>query len=453
MARVNEHYLKLKSSYLFSEIARRVREFQDAHPDARIIRLGIGDVTQPLPSSVIRALHEAVDEMARAETFRGYGPEPGYEFLTALIAKHDYGTRGVSIAPDEIFVSDGGKTDGANIQEIFAADSVIAVTDPVYPVYLDSNVMAGRTGAPDDSGRYARRRLSAVHGRERLRAAAARSSRRPRLSLLPQQPDRRHADQARAGPLGGLGAQDRRRHHVRRGLRLVHPRGRGAALDLRDRRRARGRDRAPLATPRARGSPAPAARTPSCPRRRPPARSRASASASTVCGSAGSPPSSTASPTSSRRAPPPSTPTKDSRRSARWSTTTWRTPASSARAWRRPVSPCTAGRNAPYIWLRTPRGLSSWDFFDKLLNEAHVVGTPGLGLRALRRRLLPADRLRLARANPGSDRAHQDSARALVSARLSDPEARRGPLGVRRPRARRRRSVCRLHTPRCACQR
>jgi LL-diaminopimelate aminotransferase len=154
VARVNEHYLKLKSSYLFSEIARRVREFQNAHPDARIIRLGIGDVTQPLPSSVIRALHEAVDEMARAETFRGYGPEPGYEFLTALIAKHDYGTRGVSIAPDEIFVSDGGKTDGANIQEIFAADSVIAVTDPVYPVYLDSNVMAGRTGAPDDSGRY-----------------------------------------------------------------------------------------------------------------------------------------------------------------------------------------------------------------------------------------------------------------------------------------------------------
>ena len=96
MARVNEHYLKLKSSYLFSEIARRVREFQNAHPDARIIRLGIGDVTQPLPPSVIRALHEAVDEMARAETFRGYGPEPGYEFLTELIAKHDYGTRGAS---------------------------------------------------------------------------------------------------------------------------------------------------------------------------------------------------------------------------------------------------------------------------------------------------------------------------------------------------------------------
>jgi LL-diaminopimelate aminotransferase len=156
MANVNEHYLKLKSSYLFSEIARRVGEFQTAHPDARIVRLGIGDVTQPLPPSVIRALHEAVDEMARAETFRGYGPETGYDFLTALIAKHDYDTRGVAIAPDEIFVSDGSKSDSGNIQEIFAADAVVALTDPVYPVYLDSNVMAGRTGSADDRGRYPR---------------------------------------------------------------------------------------------------------------------------------------------------------------------------------------------------------------------------------------------------------------------------------------------------------
>jgi LL-diaminopimelate aminotransferase len=156
MANINEHYLKLKSSYLFSEIARRVSEFQAAHPDARIIRLGIGDVTQPLPPSVIRALHEAVDEMARAETFRGYGPETGYDFLTALVAKHDYGARGVPIAQDEVFVSDGSKSDSGNIQEIFAADAVVALTDPVYPVYLDSNVMAGRTGPADERGRYPR---------------------------------------------------------------------------------------------------------------------------------------------------------------------------------------------------------------------------------------------------------------------------------------------------------
>ena len=153
MARVNEHYLKLKSSYLFSEIARRVRDFQAAHPEARIIRLGIGDVTRPLPPAVVRALHEAVDEMARAESFRGYGPETGYDFLTSLVAEHDYGALGVSVAPDEIFVSDGAKQDSGNIQEIFAPDCVVALTDPVYPVYLDSNVMAGRAGGRPSAAR------------------------------------------------------------------------------------------------------------------------------------------------------------------------------------------------------------------------------------------------------------------------------------------------------------
>src|SRR3989338_8555984 len=134
LARVNDDYLKLGSGYLFSEIARRVQAFQAAHPQAKLIRLGIGDVTQPLPAAVITGLHAAVDEMARAETFRGYGPETGYEFLTTEIAKHDYGARGVSLALDEIFVSDGAKSDTANIQEIFAPDCVVALTDPVYPV-------------------------------------------------------------------------------------------------------------------------------------------------------------------------------------------------------------------------------------------------------------------------------------------------------------------------------
>src|SRR5262247_135444 len=154
MTRINDNYLKLKSSYLFMDIAARIKAFQAEHPDARIIRLGIGDVTQPLPSAVIGALHAAVDELARTKTFRGYGPEPGYEFLTELIAQHDYGSRGVRMAPDEIFVSDGGKTDSANIQEIFGPDTVVAVTDPIYPVYVDSNVMAGRSGPAGDNGRY-----------------------------------------------------------------------------------------------------------------------------------------------------------------------------------------------------------------------------------------------------------------------------------------------------------
>jgi LL-diaminopimelate aminotransferase len=156
VARINDNYLRLKSSYLFSEIARRIKAFQETHPEAKLIRLGIGDVTQPLAPAIVAALHAAVDEMARAETFRGYGPETGYEFLTELIAKHDYGARGVGVAPDEIFVSDGSKSDSGNFQELFSADAVVALTDPVYPVYLDSNVMAGRAGSVDERGRFDR---------------------------------------------------------------------------------------------------------------------------------------------------------------------------------------------------------------------------------------------------------------------------------------------------------
>jgi len=152
--RINEHYLALNASYLFAEIKRRTAAFREAHPEAKVISLGIGDVTQPLPPSVIQALEDAVREMGRAETLKGYGPYVGYDFLRADIATHDFGSRGVSVSPDEIFVSDGGKSDSANIQEIFAQDCVVALTDPVYPVYADSNVMAGRSGPADESGRY-----------------------------------------------------------------------------------------------------------------------------------------------------------------------------------------------------------------------------------------------------------------------------------------------------------
>ena len=146
MAQVNENYLKLPGSYLFSTVGRKQREFQAANPDKKVIRLSIGDVTQPLAPSIIDALHKAVDEMADADTFKGYAPDLGYEFLRDAIANWDYKRRGCDISADEIFVSDGAKCDCANIQEIFAADSKIAVCDPVYPVYVDSNVMAGRCG-------------------------------------------------------------------------------------------------------------------------------------------------------------------------------------------------------------------------------------------------------------------------------------------------------------------
>jgi LL-diaminopimelate aminotransferase len=146
MIRINENYLKLQASYLFSDIAKRVRAFQDRHPDRNVIKLGIGDVTHPLPPACIAALHRAVDDMADEKTFRGYGPEQGYEFLRHAIAENDYRSRGCEIADDEVFVSDGAKCDTGNIQELFAQDARIAVPDPVYPVYVDTNVMAGRTG-------------------------------------------------------------------------------------------------------------------------------------------------------------------------------------------------------------------------------------------------------------------------------------------------------------------
>jgi LL-diaminopimelate aminotransferase len=153
MIRINENYQKLKASYLFADIARRVNAYAAAHPARPIIRLGIGDVTEPLPPACVQALHAATDEMGKRETFRGYGPEQGYAFLREAVAKHDYADRGCAIEPDEIFISDGAKCDCGNIQEIFANDIRLAIPDPVYPVYIDTNVMAGRTG-PNRDGRY-----------------------------------------------------------------------------------------------------------------------------------------------------------------------------------------------------------------------------------------------------------------------------------------------------------
>lgn len=146
MFKINENYLKLPGSYLFSTVAKKEREYRAANPDKKVIKLSIGDVTQPIAPSIIEAMHKAVDEMGHAETFHGYAPDLGYEFLRSAIAAGDYKSRGVDIAIDEIFVSDGAKCDSSNIQEILGLDNVIAVCDPVYPVYVDSNVMAGRTG-------------------------------------------------------------------------------------------------------------------------------------------------------------------------------------------------------------------------------------------------------------------------------------------------------------------
>jgi len=155
MIKINDNYLKLQGSYLFSTIAKKVKAFSEENPESKIIRLGIGDVTQPLTPTIIGALHSSVEEMAKSETFKGYAPDLGYEFLRSAIAANDYKARGCDIEADEIFVSDGAKCDSGNIQEIFSVDNKIAVCDPVYPVYVDSNVMSGRAGVFDTAtGRY-----------------------------------------------------------------------------------------------------------------------------------------------------------------------------------------------------------------------------------------------------------------------------------------------------------
>lgn len=156
MVQINENFLKLTAGYLFPEISRRVAEFSNANPDADVIRLGIGDVTEPLSTAIVKAMHDAVDDMAARDSFHGYGPEQGYAFLRDPIAAQDYQARGINVTADEIFISDGSKCDSGNILDIFGPDNRIAITDPVYPVYVDTNVMAGHTGPADDSGRYGR---------------------------------------------------------------------------------------------------------------------------------------------------------------------------------------------------------------------------------------------------------------------------------------------------------
>ena len=154
MAFINENYLKLKAGYLFPEIGRRVREFAAANPDKDIIRMGIGDVTQPLTPTILKAFHDGVEELGNKNTFKGYGPEQGYDFLREAIALNDYQQRGVEISADEIFVSDGSKCDTGNIQEIFGDKNIIAICDPVYPVYADTTVMSGKTGVCQSNGYF-----------------------------------------------------------------------------------------------------------------------------------------------------------------------------------------------------------------------------------------------------------------------------------------------------------
>ena len=378
MAKINENYLKLKASYLFSDIAKRIRAFTEAHPDARIIRLGIGDVTQPLPPAVIKAMHEAVDEMAKAETFHGYGPDYGYDFLISLVAKHDYGARGVSIAHDEIVVSDGSKSDSGNIQEIFASDATIALTDPVYPVYMDSNVMAGRTGAPDERGRYA--------GVTYLPCTAENN-------FEPQLPDRPVDMVYLCFPNNPTGSV-----LTKAGLKkwVDWARANGAVILYDAAYEAYIRDPAiPHSIYEVEGARECAIEFRSF--------SKSAGFTGTRCAFTVVPKEVMGRTASGERVPlnglwmrrqstkfnavpyviqkgAAAVYTEEGQAQVKGLVDFYMENARIIRTGLQSAGLTVyGGQNAPYIWLKTPKGLSSWEFFDKLLNEAHVVGTPGSG--------------------------------------------------------------------------
>ena len=237
MARVNEHYLKLKAGYLFPEIGRRVRAFTAANPSAKVIRLGIGDVTRPLPPAVLSAFHDAVTELGEEKTFMGYGPEQGYDFLIDTLIEKAYAPLGVPLKRDEIFISDGSKCDTANILDIFALDNKVAIGDPVYPVYNDTNVMIGRSGPADERGYY--------RGIVYLPCTEANGFfpdlPKEKVDIvylcLPEQPDGHGGDEGAAQGMGRLRPRQRRGDLLRRGLRGLHHGAGAPPLDLRDRRR------------------------------------------------------------------------------------------------------------------------------------------------------------------------------------------------------------------------
>jgi LL-diaminopimelate aminotransferase len=378
MARINDAYLNLKTSYLFAEIRRRTKAFADAHPGASLVDLGVGDVTEPLPPAVVAALEAATREMARRETFKGYGPYAGYEFLTREIAAHDFGARGVTVDLDEIFVSDGGKSDSANLQELFAAECVVALMDPVYPVYADSNVVAGRSGPADESGRYAgfvylpctaengfepalpERRVDLIYlcypnnptGAVASRAALTRWVEYARaheaVILFDAAYEAYVVDEAIPRSIYEIPGAREVAIECRSfsksagftGMRLAYtvvPRelrgrtGDGKLLALNDhwrRRVAIKSNRPPYVIQRA----AAAVYTPE-------GRTQVRALIAHYMANA----------------------------------------RTIAEGLARAGLTVYGGRNAPYIWMRTPSGVSSWDFFDRLLARAGVVGAPGAG--------------------------------------------------------------------------
>jgi LL-diaminopimelate aminotransferase len=381
MARINEHYRKLKAGYLFPEIGRRVNRFCAEHPEARVIRLGIGDVTEPLPPAVVGAWHQAVDEMAHRGTFRGYGPEQGYDFLREAIATNDFKPRGADVDKEEIFVSDGSKCDSGNILDIFGIENKVAVIDPVYPVYVDTNVMAGRTGPADDAGRFAGLLYIPITAendfvpdlpRERVDLIYLCSPNNPTGTVATRDQLQRWVDYARANDSVIL--FDAAYEAYITDPAIPHsiyelPGARDVAIEFRSFSKTAGFTGVRCAftvVPRSlTGTTASGERVP--------LHALWNRRHSTKFNGVSFPVQRAAEAIYST----------DGKAQVRAIVDFY---LENARLIRRGLEDLGlevyGGVNAPYVWLKTPGNESSWNFFDRLLTQAHLVGTPGSGFGA-----------------------------------------------------------------------
>ena len=378
MARINDSYLKLQAGYLFPEIGRRVSEFTTANPDAKVIRLGIGDVTRPLVPAVLKAFHEGVDDLGRGESFHGYGPEQGYSWLAEVIAEKAYKPLGVDLKTSEIFISDGSKCDSANLLDIFDLGNKVAIGDPVYPVYNDTNVMVGRTGEADDKGYYegivympateANNFLPELP-QEKVDIIYLCFPNNPTGTVATREQLKAWVDYARANDAVIFFDAAYEAFITEPGIPHSIYEVEGAkecAIEIRSFSKTAG-----FTGVRCGFIVVPEALTGVTARgERYSLNKLWSRRTSTKFNGASYPVQKAA--------------------AAVYSDAGWAQVKEvidyymdNARIIREGLSEagitCYGGVNAPYIWLKTPRGMSSWDFFDKLLNECHVVGTPGSG--------------------------------------------------------------------------
>jgi len=378
MARINDNYLKLKAGYLFPEIGRRVKEFTNANPDAQVIRLGIGDVTRPLAPAVLKALHDGVDDLGRGDTFHGYGPEQGYEWLIDTIIDKSYKPLGVDLQKSEVFISDGSKCDCANILDIFDLSNKVAICDPVYPVYNDTNVMVGRTGEADDKGYYEgivylpcteENNFTPDLPSEKVDIIYLCYPNNPTGTVASRDELKKWVDYARANDAvifydaayEAFITEDDIPHSI-----YEIEGAKECAIEFRSFSKTAG-----FTGVRCALTVVPAALTATTAKGEKVALNKLwNRRQSTKFNGVSYPVQRAA--------------------QAVYSDAGWKQTREiidyymeNARIIREGLSAagitCYGGVNSPYIWLKTPEGMSSWDFFDKLLQECHVVGTPGSG--------------------------------------------------------------------------